>query len=215
MALAELSELPRQPSVSVAFGGRVVESRRRGSIQAAHRQRVLARAPEHDPASTRRETREGEGRGGRAGTHRGYKDRWRDGLRNGDIERFAPGKQTRRASGGGGSGATSASKSPSTSTRTIASKLGASSAEEALKEIESTAPRTHALGRQHVRPRVPTPCISHRRVSSRNATRVRRSILQGSRPARRSSSGWLGSAEVDTRKTCGTRGSMQPLSFHH
>ena len=29
MALAELSELPRQPSVSVAFGGRVVESRRR------------------------------------------------------------------------------------------------------------------------------------------------------------------------------------------
>ena len=210
MELAELSELPRQPRVSVAIGGGVVEPRRRGSNQTAHRQRVLARTPQHDRASTRGETREGEGRGGRAGTLAGYKERWRDGLRNGDIERFAPGKQTRRASGGGG--AWSASKSPSTSSRTIASKLGASSTAEALKEIESTAPGTYLgkrmFSRGFQRMYLSPPGLEPRRDASPTVD------PPGVKTSAAELVGVVGLSGSRHKEDLRHKGSMQPLSFH-
>ena len=142
----------------------------------------------------------------------GYKDRWRDGLRNGDIERFAPGKQTRRASGGGGSGATSASKSPSTSTRTIASKLGASSAEEALKEIESTAPGTY-LGRRMFsrgfqRMYLSPPGLEPKRDASPTVD------PPGVKTSAAELVGVVGLSGSRHKEDLRHKGSMQPLSFH-
>ena len=142
----------------------------------------------------------------------GYKDRWRDGLRNGDIERFAPGKQTRRASGGGGSGATSASKSPSTSTRTIASKLGASSAEEALKEIESTAPGTY-LGRRMFsrgfqRMYLSPPGLEPKRDAGPTVD------PPGVKTSAAELVGVVGLSGSRHKEDLRHKGSMQPLSFH-
>ena len=140
-----------------------------------------------------------------------YKDRWRDGLRNGDIERFAPGKQTRRASGGGG-GARSASKSPTTSSRTIASKLGASSTAEALKEIESTAPGTYLgkrmFSRGFQRMYLSPPGLEPRRDASPTVD------PPGVKTSAAELVGVVGLSGSRHKEDLRHKGSMQPLSFH-
>ena len=140
----------------------------------------------------------------------GYKERWRDGLRNGDIERFAPGKQTRRASGGGG--AWSASKSPSTSSRTIASKLGASSTAEALKEIESTAPGTYLgkrmFSRGFQRMYLSPPGLEPRRDASPTVD------PPGVKTSAAELVGVVGLSGSRHKEDLRHKGSMQPLSFH-